>query len=154
WFARGWPAEIGDALGQVVRDLRARAGRRPARWAWGRVRPLVLVHPVGSKPPFGGVFNRGPIAFGGDASTLPQASVDYADPAGNPTGGPNLRVVVDVGHWEASRWVLAGGQSGNPMSPHYDDMLEAWTRGEAFAIAWSPEQVEAVAKKTLRLRST
>lgn len=151
WFARGWPAEMGDALGAAARRLAERAGEDPSRWAWGEVRPLVLVHPVGSKPPLGGVFNRGPIAFGGDASTIPQASVDHASPFANPIGVPNLRAVIDVGDWEASRWVLAGGQSGNPFSPHYDDLLAAWQRGDGVTIAWSPERVLQGARSTLRL---
>lgn len=153
WFSRGWPAEMGDALASVVRVLGERAGGGPERWAWGTVRPLTLVHPVGSKPPLDRVFNRGPIAFGGDASTIPQASVDHASPLANPIGVPNLRAVIDVGEWEASRWVLAGGQSGNPFSPHYDDLLPAWQRGDGVAIAWSPERVREVARCTLRLRS-
>jgi penicillin amidase len=151
WFARGWPAEMGDALAAVVRVLGERAGRTPERWAWGTVRPLVLVHPVGSKPPLDRVFNRGPIAFGGDASTIPQASVDHGSPLANPIGVPNLRAVIDVGEWEASRWVLAGGQSGNPFSPHYDDLLRLWQRGDGVTIAWSPQRVREVARSTLRL---
>jgi penicillin amidase len=115
------------------------------------VRPLVLVHPFGTKPPLGRVFNLGPMPCGGDATTIPQASVDFADPLGNPIGVPNLRMVVDVGDWEASRWVLAGGQSGNPASPHYDDMLPLWERGQGVRIAWSRESVERAATTTLRL---
>jgi penicillin amidase len=151
WFARGWPHEIADALGAAVQCLRQARGERPEEWAWGRVRPLMLIHPTGTKAPLDRIFNRGPIAFGGDATTLPQASVDFLDPLGNAIGVPNLRMVVDVGNWEASRYVLAGGQSGNPMSPHYDDLLGPWERGEGIPIAWTPESVARVATATLRL---
>jgi penicillin amidase len=152
WFERGWPVEIAAAFAHVLYLLRARFGNRPERWAWGTIRPLVLVHAVGTKPPLGHIFNRGPISFGGDASTIAQASIDHAHPLANPIGIPNLRVTIDVGNWEESRWVLAGGQSGNPLSPHYDDLLELWRRGRGVAIAWSPERVRAVARSTLRLK--
>lgn len=154
WFSRGWPAEIADAFAHVVSQLGERAGRSIDGWAWGDVRPLVLVHPVGSKPPLGRVFNRGPLCVGGDGSTIPQGSVDPADPFANPIGIPNMRAVMDVGNWEASRWVLAGGESGNPFSPHYDDLLPLWERGEGVCIAWSPESVYAHARATLRLKPT
>jgi penicillin amidase len=67
---------------------------------------------------------------------------------------PNLRTAIDVGNWEASRWILAGGQSGNPLSPHYDDQLPLWQRGEAITLAWSPEAVRAAAVSTLTLEPT
>ena len=58
---------------------------------------------------------------------------------------------IDVGNWEASRWVLAGGQSGNPLSPHYDDMIPLWLRGDAVTIGWSPESVRHRAVNELTL---
>jgi penicillin amidase len=74
-----------------------------------------------------------------------------ADVAGNPTGIANLRMVLDVGNWEENRFVLAGGQSGNPLSPHYDDLLARWLCGEGVALAWSPETVRRVTRHTLQL---
>jgi penicillin G amidase len=56
-----------------------------------------------------------------------------------------------VGNWEASRYVLAGGQSGNPSSLHYDDMLPLWQRGDGVTIAWTPESVRRRAFETLEL---
>jgi penicillin amidase len=151
WFARGWDAEVADALGAAVQRLRALAGADTARWAWGRVRTLTLEHPLGVLPVLGRAFNVGPLPCGGDATTIPQASVDFAHPTGNPIGIPNLRVVMDVGNWSASRWVLAGGQSGNPLSAHYADMVPRWERGDGVALAWEPAAVERAARATLTL---
>jgi penicillin amidase len=60
-------------------------------------------------------------------------------------------MVVDVGNWEENRFVLAGGQSGNPLSPHYDDQFALWQRGEALTLAWSEEAVQANTHQMLRL---
>ncbi|HEY3446371.1 MAG TPA: penicillin acylase family protein [Myxococcales bacterium] len=154
WFDGGWPAEIRASLDAAVARLERAAGRDPKRWAWGKVRPLVLTHPVGTKPVLGSLFNLGPIAFGGDGSTIPQASVPFDEPLANPIGVPNLRMVLDVGNWEASRWVLAGGQSGNPLSAHYGDLLPIWERGEGVPIAWSKESVAEAAREQLTLAPT
>jgi penicillin amidase len=151
WFPQGWPKEIADAAVSAIRTLRAESAKHGGDWAWGRVRPLTLVHPTGGQKPFDRIFNRGPFAFGGDASTIPQASVDFSDPLANPVGVPNLRMVIDVGNWEASRYVLAGGQSGNPLSSHYDDMLPLWERGSSVAIGWSPKSIRERARATLEL---
>lgn len=151
FFAHGWPAEIVDAVAAAMRTLRDVAGEDETRWAWGRVRPVFLVHAFGSKPPLDRIWNRGPIAFGGDATTIPQGSVAFDAPLGNAIGIPNLRAVIDVGNWEASRWVLAGGQSGNPLSRHYDDMIPLWLRGDSVTIGWSPESVTNRAVNELTL---
>ncbi len=151
FFERGWSAEMNEAMRAAVRLLREAAGADDTRWTWGRVRPIFLVHPVGTKRPLDRIWNRGPLSFGGDATTIPQGSVPFDAPFGNAIGIPNLRAVMDVGNWEASRYVLAGGQSGNPLSPHYDDMVDLWLRGESVTIAWSPAAVKARARAALTL---
>ena len=62
-----------------------------------------------------------------------------------------MRMVVDVGTWSASRFVLAGGQSGNPLSPHYTDLFELWRQGEGVPMAWTEEEVRIAATQTLVL---
>jgi penicillin amidase len=131
--------------------LRERHGPDPARWAWGRVRPLILRHPAGARRPLDRVFNRGPYPWGGDTNTVNQAAVNLADPASTVLVIASLRIAVDVGNWEVSRYVLPGGQSGNPLSPHYDDQLDLYLRGEGVPIAWSAEAVEAATREVLQL---
>ena len=63
----------------------------------------------------------------------------------------SLRVVVDVGAWDNSRFVLPGGQSGNPLSPHYDDLFPLWRRGEGIPVAWSEEEVRRATRETLEM---
>jgi penicillin amidase len=60
-------------------------------------------------------------------------------------------MAVEAGDWDGARFVLAGGQSGNPLSPHYDDMVPLWLRGESVPVAWSPEAVDRSTRSTLRL---
>jgi penicillin amidase len=151
WFERPWPDEVASVLGSAVRWLQTRVSPSPARWAWGRVRPLRLVHSLAARRPLDKVFNRGPIPRGGDGETVAQTGRQYTDLRVNPTVIANLRMVVDVGNWEESRFVLAGGQSGNPLSPHYADQFALWQRGEALALPWSEEAVQAAAHRVLRL---
>jgi penicillin amidase len=151
WFERPWPQEMADALTVVVKSLQKHCGDKPGGWAWGRVRPLTLRHPVGERVPLDRVFNLGPFPWGGDANTVGQASTPPFNPTTNPPAIASLRMVVDVGNWEKNRFALPGGQSGNPLSSHYDDLLPLWQRGEGVPIAWSPEEVTRVARFTLRL---
>ncbi|MFQ5795121.1 MAG: penicillin acylase family protein [Candidatus Bipolaricaulia bacterium] len=151
WFERPWPQEMADALTTIIRTLRQDYGDDPRQWAWGHIRPLTLRHPVGERAALDRVFNLGPFPWGGDANTVGQAATDPIAPTANPAAIASLRMVVDVGNWEASRFVLPGGQSGNPVSPHYDDLLPLWQRGEGVPIAWSQSEVERVTRSVLRL---
>ena len=151
WFEQSWNQEMMSALRTVIRRLRKDYGERIEMWAWGRIRPLVLKHPAGARASFSKVFNLGPFPWGGDANTVNQAAGHIGDCTSNPVVIASLRMVVDVGNWENNRFSLPGGQSGNPVSPHYDDLLPFWRRGEGVPIAWSSEQVSRVAKSVLRL---
>jgi penicillin amidase len=151
WFLRSWPDEMVSALERVVHMLRRTRGPSPSAWAWGEIRPLHLRHLVGSVRPFDAVFNRGPFPCGGDATTIPQASVSWLHPTSDPIGIASMRLVIDVGCWDESRVALAGGQSGNPLSPHYDDQIAWWQRGEGVPLPWSREAVEQATRSVLRL---
>ena len=60
-------------------------------------------------------------------------------------------MIVDLGRFEDSRWVLPGGQSGNPLSAHYADQLPLWQRGEGVPIPFSDAQVSVASKRRLSL---
>ena len=151
WFDRPWPEEIQDALSAVYEVQRSSQGTDRNRWSWGRLRPLTLRHQAGRGPVLSRIFNRGPFPCGGDANTVAQAASNPLDIRENPLVAASLRMVLDVGSWEESRFVLPGGQSGNPLSPHYDDQLPLWLRGGGVPMAWSPDAVERAAVETLRL---
>jgi penicillin amidase len=153
WFARSWPEEMADALTAVVSDLQTKYGSQEARWAWGRIRTLTLRHPLGRVSRLLAlIFNLGPIPCGGDTDTINQASVFPLNPTGDCHSIASLRMVVDVGHWSASRWSLPGGQSGNPLSPHYDDLFKLWQRGDGAPIAWTAEEIQKASRSTLHLQ--
>ena len=87
----------------------------------------------------------------GNGSTPLQAASGPLRPFDNPGYLPTTRAVIDLADVEASRWSLAGGQSGNPRSPHYRDLFDLWYRGEAIPIPWSEEAVAAATTSTLLL---
>jgi penicillin amidase len=143
---------IRASLRAAVEALTSAHGADPVGWAWGRVRPLRLRHALGVAAPLDRILNRGPAAIGGDTNTVAQAGVPPLRPTANPGAIANHRMVVDLGDPERSRYVVAGGQSGNPLSPHYDDLFALWQRGESVPIPWSPEAVEAATVDRLVLR--
>ena len=151
WFA-SWPAEMESALGDVARSLRKNVGPGPAFWAWGHLRQLRLDHPLFKNHGLlGPVFNLGPVPCSGDTNTISQAGARPTNPTGFTHNMANMRTVFDLADLSKSRYVLCGGQSGNPWSDHYADLLPMWQSGESITIPWLQAEVIRAAKSTLRL---
>ena len=62
-----------------------------------------------------------------------------------------MRMVVDLDDLYRSTWVVATGVSGHPASPHYEDQLATWAKGETYAWAFSREAVDEAAEDELTL---
>jgi penicillin amidase len=151
WFARPWADEIADVLSGVVRRLR-RLGPAHAYWAWGHLRKLRLDHPLfGKHRLLGRVFNVGPVPCGGDQNTIAQAGARPLHPTDFTHNMAGLRAVFDLADPGKSGFVLCGGQSGNPCSPHFADQLPLWQEGELVRPAWAAQDVARAATATLRL---
>lgn len=155
WFDAGWTDAVRQAVHAAGDALTAAAGPDPALWAWGRVRPLRLRHPLGMRKVLSKIYDLGPFPHGGDANTLNPAPVNPLDPLANPNFAiASLRFAVEVGAWEHARFALPGGQSGNPFSPHYSDQVELWRRGDGLTIADSAAEVRRRSRHRLRLTAT
>jgi penicillin amidase len=95
-------------------------------------------------------WNRGPFPSAGDGVTVGASYSSRRRPF-DVAAAPALRLVADVGDWDRSVAVMPLGQSGRPWSSHYADQIQAWRRGEAYPLAFSPEAVEAAAEAALVL---
>ncbi len=103
---------INRAFNDTVDDLLARLGPMPANWQWGLVhfREFDAISGLTA-------LQRGPYPAGGDGFTLNVAGGLVAK------GGPSWRQVLDFKDLNGSFAIYPGGQSGNPLSVHYDDFL-------------------------------
>jgi penicillin amidase len=154
WFRRPWHYVMADVLGDVVRKLRREVGPSPPFWAWGHLRQLRLEHHLfGKHWLLGRAFNLGPVPCPGDQNTIGQAAARPLHPTDFTHNMSNLRAVFDLADLSKSTFVLAGGQSGNPCSPHHADQFPLWQAGESFTIPWKQDDVIRGAKETLRLTS-
>ena len=63
------------------------------------------------------------------------------------------RHVFDLADWDRGLATSAPGQSGQPGSPHYGDLLPLWQKGEYFPLAFSRTKVEKMTRHRLMLKS-
>ena len=151
----GAPEILRKAMVEARLDLTEQLGKDPATWRWGRLHSLTFEHQVlgGDTVPayVRQVFNRGPIPLPGGSSIVNANGWDasYGDPetaqAYRVDWGPSMRMVIDLGSLDASRWVNQTGQSGHPYNDHYTDQMDAWELGGTFPWPHSVEAVKAAA---------
>jgi len=127
--------EVEECLAAAWDEAARRLGPDPRGWRWGTLHQLTLYHALGRGTGWiprllGRLFglNRGPFPAPGDGMTVNLAAFSLADPF-QVAAGPSLRQIVDLADPEASCWILPGGASGDPRSPHYADQVDDWLRG-------------------------
>ncbi|GEL21237.1 penicillin amidase [Pseudonocardia sulfidoxydans NBRC 16205] len=124
-------------------------GEDPSTWAWGRLHVSELRHPLRlTDDSTGEELRVGPVPRGGSGDTVCDTAYDAAFVQ---TGGSTFRVVIDVGDWDASLALNHPGQSGDPASPHFDDLVDGWAQGHYFPLLYSRVAVDAAAESVLEL---
>jgi penicillin amidase len=141
-----------SALATAVPKVKKRLGDDPEKWAWSKLHTAPFRHPLaGLGPEYDKAFSLGPVPRPGDGLTPNATSIDLA--TYQQIAGATYRHVLDLADWDRGLATSAPGQSGQPGSPHYADLLPLWAEGEYFPLAFSRAKVEEVMKHRLWLKS-
>ncbi|MEV7678129.1 penicillin acylase family protein [Streptomyces sp. NPDC088341] len=141
------------AMADARWELTAKLGKDVSSWTWGRLHQLTLDNQtLGTSGPgfLKLMLNRGPWNLGGG-----EAAVNAT--GWNAAGGyeviwvPSMRMVVNVGDWDKSRWINLTGASGHAYNAHYTDQTSKWARGELLDWSYGVNAVERTTTDTLTL---
>ena len=137
-----------DAAWHETKDL---LGDEPSDWQWGDLHKIKFSHPLLS-------------LASGDLKTqmaIPEYPRGGSENTTNNTGynpdnflvrsGASFRMVLDVGNWDDAKMTNAPGQSGNPGSPYYDNLLKNWATDSHLPMVYSRARVEAHKAFTITL---
>ncbi|MCB9057865.1 MAG: penicillin acylase family protein [Calditrichae bacterium] len=112
---------------------------------WSDILSIKMEHPFAAIPGFAAVLGlrKGPWMRGGSIGTLNASFLQYNPEKENfnVIVAPSWRFIIDFADTDAIQMVLPTGNSGNPMSPHFDDFLEMWKNGSYWSIPLTREQV-------------
>jgi len=130
------------ALDDAVSDLTGRFSADRARWRYGDIHLATFRHPLAAR------WDLPPASRGGDANTVyATGGRDYRQ-----SSGASFREILDLADWDQSVVTHTPGQSANPNSPHYGDLLKLWTNDEYFPLVYSRKRVEQETEEVLWLR--
>lgn len=135
--------ELSDAAEQAWHDLEKRLGANANAWTWGRLHTITFRHPLDVP-----AWARGPIPRPGDATT-PNAT---GGAGFRQVNGASYRQVIDLSNWDRSVVTNTPGESGNPGSRHYADLLAPWAAGQYHPLPFSRRAVVSSSYTTINLR--
>jgi penicillin G amidase len=137
--ARPNPGALTASLDRAITDLKKRFPRSQA-WRWSAAHTLQWKHPLDAKN-----LNLAPVARPGDGNTV--------DAAGGASGssGASFREVLDLSDWDKSMMTNVPGESGDPESKHYRDLVEDWVNGRYHPMVYSRKAVEAATEERIVL---
>lgn len=132
------------ALDDALLSLQKTYGPNVESWRWGDAHQALHDHPVLGEVPFLRYFvDIRQSTSGGDATLMRGLTRGSgANPFENVQGG-GYRGVYDFADPDSSVFIIATGQSGHPLSRHYDDLSEMWRRGEYIPMSLDPDLARA-----------
>jgi len=143
---------IALALNNALDEIAGEQGDDMAAWRWGAVHRADFVHRIFSRVPLIDRLVEMTIETdGGDNTVNRGQTVGFGPNPYRHSHGAGFRAVYDLSNLARSRFVIATGQSGNPLSPHYRDMLQRWRDGGHIEIAADRDTARRRAVDTLLL---
>ncbi|RZK78470.1 MAG: penicillin acylase family protein [Pedobacter sp.] len=111
---------VNSSFKSTCDSLERKYGSIGTTWEWAKVKNTNVPH-LAKVPGFGSKT----LMIGGGKMTINALSE---------TNGPSWRMVVELGKNPKGHGVFPGGQSGNPGSKFYDDMIDTWANGNLYEL--------------------
>jgi len=130
-------------------EMEQKAGEDPALWSWGAMHTMTFRHSLDQEPGAQALFDLGPVARPGDGNTVDATGTGSS--GYQQLAGASYREIFDLSDWDNSLAVNTPGQSGNPGSRHYSDLLPLWEAGQYFQLVYSKQAVDQNASDVMTL---
>ncbi len=139
-------------LAEAWQETRNLLGRDPGKWQWGDLHEIRFEHPLLQRADQSLARQMRYPAYprGGSSYTTNNTGFSPADFLVR--SGASYRMVLDVGNWDAARMTSAPGQSGDPRSPWYGNLLEGWANDGSFPLLYSRERILEHRAMTIQLQ--
>lgn len=136
---------VATALDRAVDALAKTYGNDIDQWRWGDAHYAPFRHPIFSRTPVLRDLLGMKVPTDGDFFTVNRGA-SRPDGGDNPfehVHGATLRAIYDLGDLANAQFIITPGQSGNPLSRHWNDMTKEWANGGHFAIETNRDRLRA-----------
>ena len=161
---------LSSSLDEALATIERRLGTDESHWTWGNLHKAVFRHPLtlfqtpteaSALSQFGldsaaarrehllDSLDIPPVSRPGDANTV---NATGGGPNFTEAYGATYRQIIDVQNWDRSVMTNTPGESGNPGSKHYEDLVIPWAKGEYHPMPFSRQAVEAATEERILLK--
>ncbi len=138
-----------DTLKAAFQDCQRRLGADSGVWRWGDIHYAAFEHGLSAVSKSAKDWTVGPFPHGGSGSS--PMHTGYRSSDFRTTQGASVRIVMDVGNWDASLWINAPGQSGDPRSPQFGDLAPIWAKAGYVPMLYSLNSIKKQLIKQISL---
>lgn len=138
-----------QTLETAEKKCSAKVGPDPKAWVWGSSHQIIFKHPLDASDAAAKLFDLGPAPRPGDGYTVNATA--FAGNSFRQLAGASYREIFDLSDWDKGVGVNVPGQSGQPGSPRYADLLPLWLRGQYFPLYYSKAAVDRDTTDVLEL---
>jgi len=132
------------ALKDALNQLASQYGDDINTWRWGQAHEVRHEHQaLGSQAFFSWLVNLSNFGSGGDNSLLRTSNDGTGENPFISTHGPSYRGIYDFSDPDGSLFIIPTGQSGHPLSKHYDDMNSIFFQNKYIPMHMNLELVKA-----------
>lgn len=141
--AKGRDHFLQQTFDTAIAKLKRQLGDQLSSWQYGqeKYKHITFTHPLSEW-----VSEEWKLQL----NTTPQPRAGYGHTVGatgnmdNQGNGASFRYITDIRDWDETLMINAPGQSGNPESPWYKNLVEMWARDEYFPAYFSKEKIRKV----------
>lgn len=139
---------ITKSFREAIAELETQFGKDMTTWTWNKVHQLEHQHPIGKVKTLRSFFNVGPYEIAGSNEVINNLMFGFtSDGIYNVKAGPSTRRIIDFSNIENSVSILPTGQSGNPMSKHYNDQAKMYVQGKFRKMKMNKAEIEKTSTK-------
>jgi penicillin G amidase len=121
-----------SALENGAAALEKQLGSNPGDWVWRKLHIAQFNATIGANPTIGFFVNRS-IPTQGSLQTVNVGG--YNQDTFVQRAGPSFRSIMDFSNLNSSRYIHPLGQSGDPFSRMYENLLPLWRDGADIAMS-------------------
>lgn len=152
-----------NSMKDAMNFLEDSLGTQSYEWRWENLHTLTLKPPLfdqaagkqatgkATKLIVKNILGRGPYPVPGHGMTINKGQYKWGEPF-KMTLGATQRRVADLSDLKKSYSVLSTGQSGNPISRHYDDQLPLWLDGRYRIFYHHQDEIENFSNATMTIK--
>ncbi|MFI6325237.1 penicillin acylase family protein [Nonomuraea sp. NPDC050556] len=145
-----------QAMASAHQELSDLLGPDVKAWRWGDLHQLTLTNGTfgtSGIAPIEALFNRGPLPVPGNKDAVNATGWNIQKTYAI-TSVPSMRMIVDLGDLDKSRWINLTGASGHAFNTNYWDQASLWSQGQTLPMLTSAAAIKQATTNTLTLHPT